>query len=122
MNLSEILTQCRSPSDSVRREGELNIDRMATNNYGGLLVQCAQELADESKSSENRQLCATLIKNMVCHMEKHMNNWPQLSNDMKTTIKNYTLSCLASENKDVRRAAGLAVAGNKLILLVYRYM
>lgn len=111
VNLSEILTQCLSSNTQVRTEGENRIDQLAMANFGGLLESCASELADESKPFKTRQLCATLIKNLILHIPKHQGKWEQLPTEIKYNIKSYTLSCLASEVKEVRKAAGLCVAG-----------
>jgi hypothetical protein len=110
-NLSEILTNCRSPTDQVRNEAELIIDSYACSNFGALLESCAKELADESAIKENRQLCATLIKNMILYQPKHSGKWEQLTIEIKIKIKNYTLSCLATKIKEVRKATAITVAG-----------
>jgi hypothetical protein len=111
MSLSEILTQCRSDRDKIRMEAEKRLDQMAMTDFGKLLEGCAKELADEGNVKENRQLCATLIKNMILYQPKHQGKWEQLSQDAKFAIKNYVISCLASNVKEVRKAAAITVAG-----------
>jgi hypothetical protein len=113
MNLSEILTQCRNENDKIRSEAEKRLDNLAMNDFGKLLEGCARELADESNPKENRQLCATLIKNMILYQPKHNGKWEQLNQDIKLSIKNYVISCLASNVKEVRKAAAITVAGKK---------
>jgi hypothetical protein len=113
-SLDDILAQCMNKNNNIRQEGELMIDTLATNNFGDLLTQCAIFLADESKIVQHRQLCATLIKNLINYIPKHQGKWTQLPEDQKLNIKNYTISCLASDNKDIRKASGLTVAGNLL--------
>ena len=111
MSLTEILTQCRSTKDQVRNQAELELDKLATQDFGKLLSDCALEMADENNLKENRQLCGTLIKNTVCFNTKHQGKWEQLSPELKSNIKNCVLSCLASNVKDVRKAAASTVAG-----------
>lgn len=111
MSLSEILTQCRSENDKIRSEAEKRLDNLAMNDFGQLLEGCARELADEGNPKENRQLCATLIKNMILFQNKHNGKWEQLNQEIKFTIKNYVISCLASHVKEVRKAAAITVAG-----------
>jgi importin subunit beta-1 len=111
MSLSEILTQCRNDNDKIRSEAEKRLDNMAMNDFGQLLEGCARELAGESNPKENRQLCATLIKNMILYQPKHQGKWEQLGHEIKFTIKNYVISCLASNVKEVRKAAAVTVAG-----------
>jgi hypothetical protein len=109
--LDDILNKCLSHDGSTRNEGEAQIDQCATANFGDLLEKCSVFLADESKQVAPRQLCATLIKNLINFIPKHSGKWDQLPLDMKGTIKNHTISSLASNSKDIRKAAGLTVAG-----------
>ena len=111
MSLSEILSQCRSDNDKVRQEAEKRIDMFAMNDFGKLLEDCAQELANEDSVKENRQLCATLIKNMILYQPKHQGKWEQLHSNVKFRIKNSVLSCLASSLKEIRKGAAITVAG-----------
>ncbi len=111
MSLSEILTQCRSENDKVRKEAENRLDQLGMADFGKLLEECSRILADESSVKENRQLCATLIKNMILFQAKHQGKWEQLNLELKFSIKNYVISCLASNVKEVRKAAAITVAG-----------
>lgn len=111
MNFSEILTNCRDKNDSIRIEAEKQIDLLSMNNFSGLLLDCAKELADEDKQKQNRQLCATLIKNMLLNQAKHKGKWEELAPEYKNNIKTYILSCLATQDKDVRKACAITVAG-----------
>jgi hypothetical protein len=111
-DLQDILNKCLNTDRSTRQEGEAFIDQLATNNFGALLQDCAVFLSDESKQVQLRQLCATLIKNLILNVHKHHGKWDLLPLDTKANIKSYTLSCLASTFKEIRKAAGLTVAGN----------
>jgi hypothetical protein len=113
MSLSDILTKCRSGVDHLRNGAELEIDNKANIDFGGLLEECSKEMAEESVIKENRQLCATIIKNMIRPEGKHGGKWEQLPFEQKGNIKNNVLSCLASSIKDVRKAAALTVAGKE---------
>jgi hypothetical protein len=114
-NFSEILNKCRSSDNAIRRQGEALIDTMSENNYGQLLLDCAKELAADGEIRHNRLLCGTLIKNLVSHLPKHKDKWINLNPELKQEIRTHTLSSLASKDKDVRKAAGLAVAGKSNI-------
>ena len=115
MSLSEILTQCRSENNQMRREAETRIDMFSMSDFGKLLEDCAQELANESNPKENRQLCATLIKNMILNQPKHQGKWEQLNPDIKFRIKSSVISCLASKIKEVRKATAITVAGKPIL-------
>jgi importin subunit beta-1 len=111
MSLSEILSQCLSKSDTIRKAAEKKVDEMGTENFPGLMQECSVLLADEGMPKESRQLCATLIKNMICYNGRYKGKWEQMDPSQKQIIKNYILSCLASKNKEIRKAAGMTVAG-----------
>lgn len=108
---SEILNKCRSSDNEVRKQGEYEIELMADQDYGKLLLDCAKELAADGENRDNRLLCGTLIKNMIGFIPKHNDKWLNLNCELKSEIRTNTLSSLASLDKNVRRAAGLAVAG-----------
>ena len=110
MSLSDILTKCRHPDGQTRNKAELEIDALAESNFGSLMEACGKQMADENWIKENRQLCSILIKNMIRAGSRHEGKWEQLPTDPKLNIKNSVLSCLASNIKDVRKAAALAVA------------
>ena len=114
-DLQNILNKCLNSDNSIRQEGEALIDQLATNNFGALLQDCAVYLSDESNPVKTRQLCATLIKNLIASVQKHAGKWDFLPLDVKANIKSYTLSCLASTFKEIRKAAGFTVAGKILI-------
>jgi hypothetical protein len=111
IQLDEILKRCLSPEQATRQEGEALIDQLATANFGVLLENCSYILSDENMPVKSRQLCATLIKNLINYIPKHAGQWDQLPANTKAVIKSYTLSCLASNIRDIRKAAGLTVAG-----------
>jgi len=120
MSLSDILSKCRSDNDKIRQEAEKRIDMFAMNDFGKLLEDCAQELANEASIKENRQLCATLIKNLILYQPKHLGKWEQLNPNIKFRIKNSVISCLASKIKEIRRGAAITVAG-KFSFLIFSF-
>lgn len=120
MEISAILTAGLSPDPNIRKQAEKSIEQYATNNFSGFLMSCAIELSDETKLTKNRQLAATLIKNMLLHMPNFLGKWELLPPLDKSKIKNYILSTLASQEKEIRRAAALVVAG--YFILIFRYM
>src|SRR5689334_4277726 len=111
VNFTEILTKSRSVDQIERQQAEKDIDDLATSDFGLLLESCAQVLSDDNSIKENRQMCATLIKNFILHVPKHAGKWEQLQVSVKDKIKTMVLSCLATTVKEVRRAAAITVAG-----------
>ena len=114
MEISNILTAGLSPDQNTRQGAEETIKQYASQNFSLFLMSCAKELSDESKISKNRQLAATLIKNMLLNMPNFSGRWEQLPDIDKTNIKNNILFTLASPEKDIRKAAALVVAGKNL--------
>ena len=112
MEISNILTAGLSPDQNTRQSAEKTFEQYANQNFAMFLMSCALELSNESKISKNRQLAATLIKNMLLHMPNFSGRWEQLPTLDKNNIKNNILSTLASPEKDIRKAAALVVAGN----------
>ena len=110
-DISNILAAGLSADQTTRKQAEQLIEQLATQNFAGFLHCCAEELANENKPSKNRQLAATLIKNMLLHMPNFMGKWELLQALEKNNIKNLILSTLASQEKDIRKAAALVVAG-----------
>jgi hypothetical protein len=111
MSLSDILKKCLSYQGDIRNQGELELDLRAQTNFPMLLEECSSELANEQAPKENRQLCATIIKNMIHPSGRHQGKWEQMNHDTKLNIKTTILASLASEVKEVRKAAALTVAG-----------
>ena len=109
--IDEILKMCLGPDNKSIEEGEKRIENIASNNFGDLLTNFAQFLADENKPTRQRQLCATLIKNLINFIPQHKGKWGLLHDEQKILVKNHTISCLASDIKDIRKAAALTVAG-----------
>ena len=111
MEISTLLSEALSPDQNRRNQAEANIDMIATQNFGSFLSSCSKELCDESKPKGTRQIASTLIKNMISHTLKYKGLWEGLDRETKMQIKQHVLSTLASSDKDVRKAAGIAVAG-----------
>ncbi len=111
MELSSILSEALSGDETRRKQAEMMIDIIASQDFATFLLNCSKELSDESKNKNIRQIAATLIKNMITITEKFKGQWSLLSPDIKAEIKQRVLSTLASSNNDIRKAAGLAVAG-----------
>lgn len=112
MELSTILYEAAlSGNDTLRRQAEAKIDIIATQDFGGFLLNLSSELSDESKDKGIRQVASTLIKNMITKQDKYKGQWLNLAPEVKLEVKQRVLSTLASADNDIRKAASLAVAG-----------
>lgn len=111
MEISQFLTNARDTNKEIRIMGEKKLEESALADFGQFLIVCAKELADDQKNKLNRQLAATLIKNMLLFMPKFVGKYEMLDQNLKSDIKNQVLSTLASADLDVRKGAALCVAG-----------
>jgi len=114
INISVILSEARNYQPEIRKKAEGILENLAKQDFFEFLKQLVSELSDEEKSKENRQLAATIIKNMITYMDSLKNIWLNFPEEKSNFIKNAILSTLASKVKDVRRAAGHTIAGNNL--------
>ena len=111
MNIDQILTNALGSNTQKIKEAENQLDEIANNNYGELLLYLASYLSDEAARLDKRKLCSVLLKNMISLFGNHKNKWLILDINEKTEIKNYVLSSLASDIKEIRKSASLTIAG-----------
>jgi hypothetical protein len=111
MDLRSILAECLSPDSVKREQAEYNLDLVASQDFGSFLYNLSSELSEENVQKPIRQIAATVIKNMIVYSPKYLGHWEKLDNNVKGSIKERVLSTLASKEKDIRKAAALAVAG-----------
>jgi vacuolar-type H+-ATPase subunit H len=119
-NVSQLLTDARNYQEQIRKNAEQTLEKLATTNFYDFLFKLTSELADESKLKENRQLAATIIKNWITIPQTLKEEWLNMSSDKTDAIKNGILGSLASVVKEVRRGAGLTIAG--IFLIIFRNM
>ena len=108
--LLSILTNALSSDQSLRSEAEHNITQLSENNFGAFLVDLSSKISNESVHNPIRQIAATIIKNII-PKENYKQKFLALDQEQKQTIKGHILSTLASPNAEIRRAAGMAIAG-----------
>ena len=97
--------------DTVRRQkAEADITQLAEANFNLFLLSLSMKISNESEPKPIRQISATIIKNMITN-PSYTPKWYALLPEQKNTIKNYILSTLASSDSDIRKAAGLSIAG-----------
>jgi hypothetical protein len=110
-NLIPVLHQCLNKDNEIRKEAESQIRIFANSDFGNTLILCSHILGDESQNIQIRQLCATLIKNLITIFPEHTDEWTSLSSDVKEIIKNNICGSLGSSFKQIRKASALCVAG-----------
>jgi hypothetical protein len=115
MEISQLLSDALSGNEIIRKQAESNIEALVCSDYSGFLLECAKVLSNEDILKGIRQISSTLIKNVIVFSPNHAGKWRQLPLETRVAIRNQVLSALASSDKDVRKAAAMAVAGNFLI-------
>jgi len=111
MDLMQILKDALCHDEKVIKQSEMNINNFASQNLGGFLIELAEILSNEGVETGIRQISATIIKNMIVYNQLFLGRYSQLDQETKMQIKNRVLSTLASSEKEVRKAAALAVVG-----------
>jgi hypothetical protein len=118
--LTEILEKCLSPENLRRKEGEDQVNSIAKQNFGLLLIELSKILSDENVIPHVRTLSSTILKNLINNQHDFKGKWDCLSSDERAQIKNNSLASLASLDKEVRKAGAIATAG-KFFLNSYQY-
>jgi hypothetical protein len=111
MDLIPLLKDALSSDSNLIRESENKINLYATQNLGEFLYIVADVLANESEHKSIRQISATIIKNILNYNQSFKGQWLLLDENIQNKIKDRVLSTLASNEKDVRKAAALTVVG-----------
>ena len=107
--LTQILQNALSGNDSLRKEAESQITRLASENLSQFLITISSKISNEQEEKRIRQISATLIKNIISK-DEYTQKYLNLDQKDKTQIKNHVLSTLASQDIDIRKAAGNAIA------------
>lgn len=107
-DLTKILFAAMQANDNIRRPAEEEIQKLTNNNYSLFLLELSKKQADEKMEKPIRQLCATLIKNII---NDHQEKWLNLDINFKEQIKNNILSTLISPDIDIKKAAALCISG-----------
>ena len=111
MDISKLLTDARNHNLQTRKDAESKIEYLAKQNLGDFLYTLSEELSNEEKLKENRQLAATIIKNLIVIHEGMQKEWQKMAESKQNEIKLRILSSLASTVSQVRKAAGSTIAG-----------
>ena len=109
MSFSSYIEQILSSNNVARKEGELFITSQLDENFINCLNNCCDILTNENENHKIRQLCATIIKNIL-NKPEYISQWEKLDGSSKDIIKNKILACLASNSHDIRCATSLVIA------------
>jgi importin subunit beta-1 len=108
--LSQILENALSYDKKIREQAENQINKLVDSNFEEFIFNISQKISNEYEKKESRQLCSTLIKNIVTN-PKYSLKWFEMAQETKQQIKNHILAGLASEDRDISKGVGIAIAG-----------
>ena len=108
--LSLCLESALNPDPNIRKQAENKIYFLCDQNFGQFLIELSKKISTEQEKKEVRQMSATIIKNIL-NKPDYSAKWFNLSEEIKTTVKNNVLSTLASTDINIRKAAAFTVAG-----------
>ena len=106
--LSQLLLASMDPNQIIRTNAQQEINNLTNNNLSQCLLELSKKQASENEPNNIRQLCATLIKNIIRNSE---NAWLNLDQNLRNEIKNNILSTLISKDINIKKAAGLCISG-----------
>jgi hypothetical protein len=106
--LSQLLLASIDSNQIIRTNAQQEINNYTNNNLSQFLLELSKKQSSESEPNNIRQLCATLIKNIIRNSE---NNWLNLDINLRNEIKNNILSTLISKDINIKKAAGLCISG-----------
>ena len=106
--LSQLLLASMDPNQIIRTNAQQEINNLTNNNLSQCLLELSKKQASENEPNNIRQLCATLIKNIIRNSE---NAWLNLDQNLRNEIKNNILSTLISKDINIKKAAALCISG-----------
>lgn len=111
MNLDEILLQAQSPDKVKREEAENFILKGANNDYFNFLLVCSQYIQEEKNQEGSRQLCGTVISNLISGgFVTFKGKWLSLDSSKRQDIKDLLLPVLGSKSKKVRNQVSTCIS------------
>ena len=106
--LSQLLSALVDTKNEIRAKAQQELDNLTINNFDQLLLELSKKQANENESNELRQLCATIIKNLINNNE---NVWLNLDQAFRNEIKNNILATLICKDINIKKAAAFCIAG-----------
>ena len=105
----EIIQKCLSPNNTIRIEGESEIQEKSNINLYESLTECTNIMTDDNGKKEIRQFCATYIR-YIFKNENYLKQWELFPEENKLMIKQKILACLASSIPEIRNSTSIAIS------------
>jgi importin subunit beta-1 len=112
MSVTDIMVALASPDPAIRVPAEAAINQAKESNLASFLIALINELRDDSKPSQARQMAGMVLKNSVAlHLrdvearKSLESKWTTLPQDVRNQVKAEVLSTLGSTTREVRQIA-----------------
>lgn len=122
MELISLLRDALSGDNFRMKESEKKINQYASQNLGEFLFLVAEVLSNESENKNIRQISATIIRNILNFNQTFKGQWLYMEVEKQNKIKERVLSSLASNERNVRKAAALTVVGMYFYLCLFIFI
>jgi len=112
-SLAQLLLDAQSTDMHDRTAAQAALDSAQLETPAKFLVDLAREVGNEAAPKTVRHLAALTIKNTLknaTHRPQLEHLWPAIDPAFKSQIRSFTLSTLASLDRDIRNAAAQAVS------------
>lgn len=112
MSVTDIMMALANPDQSIRNPAEATVAQAKEANLAGFLIALINELRDDTKPSQARQMAGMVLKNSVAlhlrDVEARKNlegKWTALPQDVRSQVKAEVLATLGSTTREVRQIA-----------------
>ena len=105
--LTQLLLDSINTNTIIRTKAQEEINNLTNNNLNQFILELSKKQSNEKELNTIRQLCATLIKNIIRNSE---NNWLNLDINLRNEIKNNILSTLISKDINIKKAAAFCIS------------
>ena len=107
--LPQIISNCLSDNNELRRSGESEIFNYCANNYFKSLEESCIMIITPDYPTNIRQFCGTFLKHIFT-TEPYSSLWNNLTPNQVEFVKTNLMASLASEQQEVRKSSSLAIA------------
>lgn len=113
--LSSFLQNASSHDKVVRDQAEAGLRQMQESDWGQYVTGLAQELANEGKPEQTRQMSSLLLKNLLDAKDAHLKDekfqkWKALGEHVKSQIRAALLQTISSKVGNAAHGAAMVIA------------
>mmetsp|Transcript_8967 Transcript_8967/g.33079 ORF Transcript_8967/g.33079 Transcript_8967/m.33079 type:complete len:850 (-) Transcript_8967:735-3284(-) len=115
MDLTEFLVNATHPDATIRQNAENGLSQALQHNYPVYLVSLVNELANEAKPQQARQMAGILLKQQFQARSQETkqrlaSQWMESNDQLKAQIRSQIITTLSSQERDARRTSALVLS------------